>query len=204
MAENWQDAIERARKHATVPRQWRCDRLPELEALLAAGRGRGSAGMGARRGRRRSGCRHRAAARAAGTCGGAGDGRSCRRLPAAARDARAVRLRRPGSGCGDRRRASGGACPMRSPPASCALALGKQGARELNYSSDIDPILLYDPATLPRRERDDPGEAAQRVARAMVETLSNQTSRRLCLPGRSAAAARPRRSRRWPSRSTRR
>jgi len=56
-----------------------------------------------------------------------------------------------------------------------ALALGKHGAGELNYSSDIDPILLYDPALLPRRERDEPGEAAQRVARAVVETLSNVT-----------------------------
>jgi glutamate-ammonia-ligase adenylyltransferase len=57
----------------------------------------------------------------------------------------------------------------------CAIALGKQGARELNYSSDIDPILLYDPETLPRRERDEPGEAAQRYARGLVELLSHQT-----------------------------
>ena len=57
-----------------------------------------------------------------------------------------------------------------------ALALGKQGAGELNYSSDIDPILLYDPETLPRRKRDEPGEAAQRIARTMVETLSQQTA----------------------------
>ena len=61
---------------------------------------------------------------------------------------------------------------MPSPPASSRLALGKHGAGELNYSSDIDPILLYDPAALPRRERDEPGEAAQRVARKVVETLS--------------------------------
>ena len=52
-----------------------------------------------------------------------------------------------------------------------AIALGKHGARELNYSSDIDPILLFDPATLPRRDRDEPGAAAQRVARAVIETL---------------------------------
>ncbi len=55
-----------------------------------------------------------------------------------------------------------------------ALALGKHGAGELNYSSDIDPILLYDPDLLPRRPRDEPGEAAQRVARSVVETLSRQ------------------------------
>lgn len=56
-----------------------------------------------------------------------------------------------------------------------AVALGKQGARELNYSSDIDPILLFDPATLPRREKDEPGEAAQRYARHVVELLSQAT-----------------------------
>ncbi|RPF71455.1 bifunctional [glutamate--ammonia ligase]-adenylyl-L-tyrosine phosphorylase/[glutamate--ammonia-ligase] adenylyltransferase [Aurantiacibacter spongiae] len=56
-----------------------------------------------------------------------------------------------------------------------AIALGKQGAGELNYSSDIDPILLYDPDTLPRRERDEPGGAAQRYARHLVELLSKHT-----------------------------
>lgn len=55
------------------------------------------------------------------------------------------------------------------------FALGKQGAGELNYSSDIDPILLFDPETLPRRERDDPGEAAQRYARQLVELLQQPT-----------------------------
>jgi len=56
------------------------------------------------------------------------------------------------------------------------IALGKHGARELNYSSDIDPILLFDPETLPRRERDDPAEAAQMVARRVVELLSTMTA----------------------------
>lgn len=55
------------------------------------------------------------------------------------------------------------------------IALGKHGAGELNYSSDIDPILLYDPESLPRRARDEPGEAAQRYARDVVQTLSNVT-----------------------------
>lgn len=57
-----------------------------------------------------------------------------------------------------------------------ALALGKQGSHELNYSSDIDPILLYDPATLPRRAKDEPGEAAQRYARSIVKLLSENTA----------------------------
>ena len=66
--------------------------------------------------------------------------------------------------------------PGAEPTGFSALALGKQGAGELNYSSDIDPILLYDPARLPRRERDEPGEAADRVARTVVETLSKVTA----------------------------
>lgn len=69
------------------------------------------------------------------------------------------------------RRAPDGA----EPRGFSAIALGKHGAQELNYSSDIDPILLYDPAILPRRERDEPGEAAVRVARRVVETLGAHT-----------------------------
>ncbi len=65
--------------------------------------------------------------------------------------------------------------PGAEPAGFLALALGKHGAGELNYSSDIDPILLYDPALLPRRSRDDPGEAAQRVARSLMELMSHVT-----------------------------
>jgi glutamate-ammonia-ligase adenylyltransferase len=56
------------------------------------------------------------------------------------------------------------------------LALGKQGSRELNYSSDIDPILLFDPATLPHRSREEPVEAAVRYARRIVELLQERTA----------------------------
>lgn len=63
----------------------------------------------------------------------------------------------------------------RTPDAPCrgfvGIALGKQGSRELNYSSDIDPILLFDPATLPCRQREDPADAAVRIARRVVELL---------------------------------
>ena len=55
------------------------------------------------------------------------------------------------------------------------IALGKLGSHELNYSSDIDPILIFDPDTLPRRSRDDPTEAAVRIARRMTEILSART-----------------------------
>jgi len=52
-----------------------------------------------------------------------------------------------------------------------AIALGKQGSRELNYSSDIDPILLFDPETLPCRPREAPEDAAVRIARRTIELL---------------------------------
>ena len=66
--------------------------------------------------------------------------------------------------------------PDAQPQGFSAIALGKHGAGELNYSSDIDPILLYDPELLPRRERDDPAETAQRIARTVVELMSAVTS----------------------------
>ncbi|GAA4001488.1 bifunctional [glutamine synthetase] adenylyltransferase/[glutamine synthetase]-adenylyl-L-tyrosine phosphorylase [Sphingomonas humi] len=56
------------------------------------------------------------------------------------------------------------------------LALGKLGSRELNYSSDVDLILLFDPDTLPRRARDEPGAAAARLGRRLVELLQERTA----------------------------
>lgn len=61
--------------------------------------------------------------------------------------------------------------PGEPPAGFVALMLGKGGSHELNYSSDIDPILLYDPATLPHARREEPEQAAQRIARRVVELL---------------------------------
>lgn len=61
--------------------------------------------------------------------------------------------------------------PGAIPAGFAAIALGKQGSRELNYSSDIDPILLFDPETLPHKEREAPEEAAVRIGRRVVELL---------------------------------
>jgi glutamate-ammonia-ligase adenylyltransferase len=55
------------------------------------------------------------------------------------------------------------------------IAMGKLGSHELNYSSDVDLLLLFDPATLPRRARDDPGEAAVRIGRRLIELLQQRT-----------------------------
>src|SRR4051794_39660743 len=55
------------------------------------------------------------------------------------------------------------------------IAMGKLGSRELNYSSDVDLLFLFDPETLPRHARDDPAEAAVRVGRRVIELLQKRT-----------------------------
>jgi glutamate-ammonia-ligase adenylyltransferase len=56
-----------------------------------------------------------------------------------------------------------------------ALALGKLGSHELNYSSDVDLILVHDPDIIPRRSHEEPGEAAVRIARRAVALLGEVT-----------------------------
>ena len=56
-----------------------------------------------------------------------------------------------------------------------AIALGKLGSHELNYSSDVDLILLYDPAVLPVRPREEPADAAVRIARRVVALMAETT-----------------------------
>jgi glutamate-ammonia-ligase adenylyltransferase len=66
--------------------------------------------------------------------------------------------------------------PGEEPRGIAAIALGKLGSRELNYSSDVDLLLLFDPASIPRRERDEPGEAAVRIGRRIVEIIQKRTA----------------------------
>jgi [glutamine synthetase] adenylyltransferase / [glutamine synthetase]-adenylyl-L-tyrosine phosphorylase len=56
-----------------------------------------------------------------------------------------------------------------------AIALGKMGAFELNYSSDIDIAVFYDRDRFDGGERD-PGDAAQRVARDLVRIMDETTA----------------------------
>ena len=56
------------------------------------------------------------------------------------------------------------------------IALGKLGSRELNFSSDVDLVLLFDQRTLPRRARDEPGDSAVRIGRRIVEILQKRTA----------------------------
>jgi len=54
------------------------------------------------------------------------------------------------------------------------IGLGKHGSRELNYSSDIDPIFLYDPDRIPVRGREEPSDAARRIGQQLVEALNSR------------------------------
>lgn len=173
MTTNWQSAIERAQAHSPFL-ALALQRQPDLADRLAQGDGEGAL----------------AAARAMGD--GSDDASvALRRERLALATALAIgdlagvfplsRVMGELSALADRAldRAIADAIRRRVPDAPSrgfmAIALGKHGAGELNYSSDIDPILLFDPETLPRREREEPGEAAQRYARTLMETLSRQT-----------------------------
>src|SRR5438309_10902491 len=66
--------------------------------------------------------------------------------------------------------------PDAVPQGFAVIAMGKLGSHELNYSSDVDLLLLFDPEVLPRRSRDDPGEAAVRIGRRLIEILQKRTA----------------------------
>ena len=65
--------------------------------------------------------------------------------------------------------------PDGSPARFAALALGKLGGQELNYSSDIDLIFLCDAAGSPRASG--VGDAFARLARLVVRLLTEKTDR---------------------------
>ena len=170
---DWGSALRRARAHAPFLAR-ALERQPELAALLAAGDGAAALAWARAQGahpdtatalrRERLGL---AAALAVGDLAGA--------FPLA-------RVVAELTDFADRAldRAIRAAIAERTGESACAdgliaLALGKQGAGELNYSSDIDPILLFDRERLARRPSDDPGEAAQRYARRIVALLSAST-----------------------------
>ena len=60
-------------------------------------------------------------------------------------------------------------------PGLFVLALGKHGAGELNYSSDIDLSVFHDPAALPVAPGVEPERLALRVVQAMARHLSERT-----------------------------
>jgi [glutamine synthetase] adenylyltransferase / [glutamine synthetase]-adenylyl-L-tyrosine phosphorylase len=56
------------------------------------------------------------------------------------------------------------------------LALGKHGARELNYSSDVDLIVLYDDAAASIPEGVEPAPLFVRMTKALARLLQERTS----------------------------
>ena len=66
--------------------------------------------------------------------------------------------------------------PGAEPKGFAVIAMGKLGSHELNYSSDVDLLLLFDAGTLPRRDREDAGEAAVRVGRRLIDALQKRTA----------------------------
>ena len=66
----------------------------------------------------------------------------------------------------------------RDPEAGCGvvvLAMGKHGACELNYSSDIDLIVFFDPETLAVAEGQEPATIFVRMTRALAKILQERT-----------------------------
>src|SRR5271165_1058954 len=65
------------------------------------------------------------------------------------------------------------------PQAGCGvvvLALGKHGAGELNYSSDVDLIVLYDAAAASIRGGTEPAQLFVRMTKALARLLQERTS----------------------------
>ncbi len=68
--------------------------------------------------------------------------------------------------------------PNKGQPASdgyTVLAMGKHGAGELNYSSDIDLIVLYDPEKIPLEQRDSAAKIYVRITRTLASVLQDRT-----------------------------
>jgi glutamate-ammonia-ligase adenylyltransferase len=170
---DWLGALARAREHAPFLALG-LDRQPELEAILAEGGGEDALAHARTIGARKDvGSALRSERWALATALAIGDLAGAFPLARVMHELSAFADRALDAAIAEaiRRRV-----PEAEPAGFTALALGKHGAGELNYSSDIDPILLYEPASLPRRGRDDPAEAAQRYARTILALLSEQTA----------------------------
>ena len=61
-------------------------------------------------------------------------------------------------------------------PGLMIIAMGKHGAFELNYSSDIDISFFYEPERLPLAEGVEAGDVAVRIAHGIARTLQDRTA----------------------------
>ncbi|WP_233222388.1 bifunctional [glutamate--ammonia ligase]-adenylyl-L-tyrosine phosphorylase/[glutamate--ammonia-ligase] adenylyltransferase [Allosphingosinicella deserti] len=64
--------------------------------------------------------------------------------------------------------------PDAEPRGFTIIGLGKHGSRELNYSSDIDPLFLFDPTTLPLKPREEAGQGAVRIGQRVLELIQKR------------------------------
>jgi glutamate-ammonia-ligase adenylyltransferase len=64
--------------------------------------------------------------------------------------------------------------PEAEPRGFAIVGLGKHGSRELNFSSDVDLLFLFDPETLPRKPREEAGLAAIRIGQRLIELLQKR------------------------------
>ncbi|MFG1464216.1 bifunctional [glutamine synthetase] adenylyltransferase/[glutamine synthetase]-adenylyl-L-tyrosine phosphorylase [Xanthobacter sp. DSM 24535] len=65
-----------------------------------------------------------------------------------------------------------------NPAAGCGLAviaMGKHGARELNYSSDVDLVVVYDRDVAPLAEGVEPSPFFVKITRALVRMMQERT-----------------------------
>lgn len=67
------------------------------------------------------------------------------------------------------------ACPTRG-MGLFVIAMGKMGAGELNYSSDIDLIVLFDEQTVPQPEGFSDRELFPKMIRALVQLMQDRTA----------------------------
>jgi glutamate-ammonia-ligase adenylyltransferase len=173
MAADWTSALARAREHAPFLAR-ALERQPELAELLAAGDAGGALEWARAAGAKAqsTGVALRRERLAFATTLAVGDLAGAFPLATVTGELSAFADRALDAALAAVMRAR---VPDAEPGGMIALALGKQGAGELNYSSDIDPILLYDPQLVPCRARDEPAEAAQRYSREAVRLLSEVT-----------------------------
>ena len=147
MTADWTGAIARARAHAPYLAGL-LDRLPELTEILAAGDGAGALAWARIAGSAASevGSALRREKQALALALAIGDLAGAFPLLQVTGELSAFADHALDAAIaeGIRRRV-----PDAEPAGFLALALGKHGARELNYSSDIDPILLFDPTSCP-------------------------------------------------------
>lgn len=61
-------------------------------------------------------------------------------------------------------------------PGLMIIAMGKHGAFELNYSSDIDITFFYEPERLPLAEGVEPGDEAVRIAQGVARAMQDRTA----------------------------